>query len=268
MRNCIDCNKELYGYTKALRCKTCNGKYRKGKFKHSDATKKKISNTKQQEHNNVNCLNCEVVINKRIKSRLCMKCTYEVKQHNKYANTIMNKIKFIKYKHQDDKRYYIWEVECHCGQVFEARASYIKTGKIKSCGCSHVEHCKKLGGKQKGKNNPAWIEDRTKTSLYLRGKDFHRNNKGSWQYFSRKYKINNNYMCELTREHCEYGNVDVHHINSVVTHPDLVLEESNVISVRRDIHQYYHKLYGKISTLENWNSFLCSEFIKFIKGTS
>lgn len=192
----------------------------------------------------------------------------------------INKLEFIKHINKDKKGYEIWNIKCYCGNIFNAIASKIKIGRVRSCGCLNKEHCMKLGESQKGINNPAWIKDRTKISLFIRKKDYTRNNQGSWQYFSRKYKIGKNYICELTGKKMKPGELDVHHIDSVVERPDLVLDKNNVICINREIHKNFHKLYGKKTNKIQWEEFarayqtrptlkgVISIYHSFIKGTS
>lgn len=204
-------------------------------------------------------------ITKYSKTGLCIFCA-RTKKSGWCSGLTINNITFLE-EIGSKKGYKIWKFKCHCGNIFENIASKVKLGRVKSCGCSHAEHCRKLGEKQKGKNNPSWIEDRTKTSLFIRGKDFNRNEFGSWQYKSRKYKIDNNYTCKLTGfKSQKSGDLHVHHLTSVVLNPLISLDENNLILVKTDIHRKFHKLYGKITANEEWNDFVGKN--KFIKGTA
>lgn len=71
----------------------------------------------------------------------------------------INKLKFIKCLHTKKQGYILWEVECHCGKIFESRASHIKNGNRVSCGCAlltkHERNPNYKGGR-KNKGSLAW----------------------------------------------------------------------------------------------------------------
>jgi hypothetical protein len=201
------------------------------------------------------CKICGIKLNKFTQSFLCQ-------PHSKMINLsgqIINGITAIKYISQNKHKYSIWLFKCHCGKEFQAIASKVKLGRIKSCGCGHINHCKLIGHKQKGSNNPRWIKDRTKLSLYIRKQkgDFNRNKYGSWQYFSKLYKLKHNLICELTGfQGLTTRDVETHHIISVILQPELCFIESNLIVIKKEIHRNFHKLYGKVTNDIQWNDYI------------
>lgn len=111
-------------------------------------------------------------------------------------------------------------------------------------------------GKLKGKNNPAWIEDRKKIKskrTYYEEKEFFK-----------KILLERNYTCELTG--IKGGKLSVHHIKSVNKYKNLQFVKSNVIVIQRKIHELFHKLYGnRLFTKKDWDSFvLKKEYLKVI----
>ena len=48
---------------------------------------------------------------------------------------VVNGMKFIKIAHRGEKNKAIWQIECHCGNLFEKYGSAVATGHVKSCGC-------------------------------------------------------------------------------------------------------------------------------------
>jgi hypothetical protein len=277
MKKCIDCNIELKSHGKPKRCVSCYRLHRSQYFKHSEETKIKISKSKTKPKIDKQCSKCDVIVSQQNKTGLCQSCS---KKGKWFIGLKINKLEFLNHIGKDKNGYEIWNIKCYCGNKFTAIASKIKTERVRSCGCLNKEHCKKLGKSQTGINNPAWIKDRTKTSLFIRKKDYSRNNQGSWQYFSRKYKIDKNYTCELTGEKMKLGELEVHHIDSVTERPDLVLDKNNVICIKKEIHKNFHKLYGKKTNKNQWEEFIktfqsrptlkgaISRYHKFIKGTA
>jgi len=277
MNFCIDCDKKLKGHNNPKRCRSCNGVHKSLFFKHSDKSKLKISIAKSKLKEEKKCADCNVFVSSRNKKGLCRSCS---KKGNWYVGLKINDLELINHIGRNKLGYEIWNIKCYCGNKFNAIVSKIKIGRIRSCGCLNKEHCIKLGESQKGENNPVWIKDRTKTSCFIRNKDCRRNNKGSWQYFSRKYKKEKHYTCELTNEVMGVGELNVHHIESVVNRPDLVLDRNNLICIKKEIHTEFHKIYGKKTNRKQWDEFVrayntaptlkgaISRFHKFIKGTA
>lgn len=46
----------------------------------------------------------------------------------------------------------VWECECDCGAIIQARSNHLTTGDKKSCGCLYLKH----GHTRKGKITPTW----------------------------------------------------------------------------------------------------------------
>ena len=225
------------------------------------------------------CVRCKNDVSDRNKTGFCHPCS---KSNKWYSGLTINNLVFIKFNNKDNG-YERWTINCFCGNIFTTRASSIKLGKVRSCGCLNKKHCKILGVKQKGCNSPVWISDRSKTSVFLRGKDFLRNKGGSWQYLSRKYKKDKNYTCELSGEKLTKPyQLAVHHIESITLRPDLILDTNNLVCISALIHREFHKLYGKKTNKKQWEEFIIlrcyntaptlkgaiGKYHSFIKGTA
>lgn len=73
-------------------------------------------------------------------------------------------IKFLETRGNSSHAY--WLCKCDCGNEIEVRASHLKTGTVKSCGCYASEVSSKRlkeyasSDAHKGKGNPAWRGDK------------------------------------------------------------------------------------------------------------
>ena len=87
------------------------------------------------------------------------------------------------------------------------------------------------------------------------------------------YKKIKKYTCELTGYKSQQkGDLAVHHLDSVLIKPDSVIDESNVVCIKKNLHLVFHKIYGKITTKEDWQQFVklgaINRYHRFIKGTA
>jgi len=258
MKLCPDCkNKKIRTYSN--RCRQCFGIWRTKNFRHSEKTKRKISLAKKQPKKIRFCKICNKKIGNDGKTGLC-------RSHSRITDItekIINGITIIKLAGKNKAGLAKWRCICHCGKEFVAIGSKIRLGRVKSCGCSHIEHARELGKRQKGENNPVWIKDRTKLSLYIRknGKwNWCRNKSGSWQWFSKQYKLEKKLACELTGYKAEkFSEVECHHITPVSHDSELCFCYDNIILVKRSIHKKFHKIYGRKAPEEDWYKFINNE---------
>jgi ribosomal protein S27AE len=100
----------------------------------------------------------------------------------------------------------------------------------------------------KGEKNGRWVADRTK----LKNKRFRYEEKE----FNKRILEARNYTCELTGQ--RGGKLSIHHKNGFSEHPELRFEPSNVIVIKKEIHDLYHKMYGQFKdiTEDKWNNFI------------
>lgn len=64
------------------------------------------------------------------------------------------------------------------------------------------------------------------------------------------------YQCEITGQG---GQLSVHHIDGVWSHPERRYERDNVIVILRSIHKHFHRMYGWKATRAQWNAYLAKE---------
>jgi DNA-directed RNA polymerase subunit M/transcription elongation factor TFIIS len=98
-----------------------------------------------------------------------------------------------------------------------------------------------------GKLNGRWKSDR---SLI----------KAKRMYFEEKQFVNEvmrerNFTCEVTGE--RGGKLSLHHKNGVGSFPNLRFERSNVVVIKKSIHQSFHNMYGTVNITEDlWENFI------------
>lgn len=56
--------------------------------------------------------------------------------------------------YNEGPRRFTWLCKCTCGKDIQVRADHLIGGKVKSCGCSQMEHITKLGRSWRGKERP------------------------------------------------------------------------------------------------------------------
>lgn len=54
-----------------------------------------------------------------------------------------NNLKVIRRNGSDNKGKALWDVKCHCGNIFTTSGASIRSGGTKSCGCSRLKSAKK-----------------------------------------------------------------------------------------------------------------------------
>ncbi len=125
-----------------------------------------------------------------------------------------NNIKVIRRNGSDSKGKALWDVKCHCGNIFTTSGASIRSGGTKSCGCSRLKSAKKMG-----KGNKTHGE--TGSKLYsiwhgMKARCYNSNHK-SYDYYGgrgikvcdswknsfenfRDWSLNNGYQKELSIE--------------------------------------------------------------------
>lgn len=146
------------------------------------------------------------------------------------------------------------------GKVIGASRSGVRLFINRTIGGRNVKESRLLminKGKLKDKNNPAWLEDRTKITAK---RSFYEE-----RMFFKKILLERDYTCELTGT--KGGKLSVHHIKSVNAHKSLQFVKSNVIVIQRKIHKLFHELYGVWHfTKQDWDYFVShKEYLKTIK---
>jgi Mor family transcriptional regulator len=97
-----------------------------------------------------------------------------------------------------------------------------------------------------GEKSPNWIKNRHLVESHKRGsKD---------SYFKNKILKDRLYTCELTGK--VGGELQVHHIFPVWSHPELRYDGGNVIVIQRKIHKEFHRIFGSKTNVFAWNHFV------------
>lgn len=141
------------------------------------------------------------------------------------------------------KKGHIRSVESRLKQskTMKGRINWLAIKKMNS-----PESNKKKG--HKGEKNPKWIKDRTKL------KQYRYNTEEKW--FIRDIIKERNYKCELTGNG---GQLSVHHIKPVWKYSEERFNKNNCIVIKKDIHLFFHKLYGFKSDELDWCQFITNK---------
>lgn len=70
-------------------------------------------------------------------------------------------------------------------------------------------------------------------------------------------KDRRNYTCEISGQ--VGGKLSIHHLKSYAKYPELRMIKSNVIVIRKDLHEEFHRVYGR-------HNFTEENFWEFIKN--
>lgn len=98
-----------------------------------------------------------------------------------------------------------------------------------------------------GSANPKWKHDRTQ----IKTKRLHFEER----QFMKDVLQERDFTCEITGE--RGGKLSVHHKNGVRDYPHLRFVRTNVVVIKKSIHQTFHNMYGTINITETlWNKFI------------
>lgn len=142
-------------------------------------------------------------------------------------------------------RYYL--CKCECGVEKEILASHLKRGKIVSCGCFAIDQmCKRVG-----ENHPSYRKDISIEDRVLMKNRWYNPEYCEWE---RNVFQRDDYTCQITG--IRGGTLSAHHILNWWKYPDKRLDLSNGITLSKEIHFLFHKLYGnKHNNLEQLMEF-------------
>ena len=183
------------------------------------------------------------------------------KEHKRqyYLNN-KDKIKKSSSKRYDDKKEEI---------LFKQKDYYLKTRKLTGEGSGHGKGKKFQKGQipwNKGKKGLQVAWNKGKKSLL--NKEDHWNWKGGINPVndtirkSLEYRLwrkacieRDNFTCQISRQNG--GDLEVHHINNFADFPELRLDINNGITMSKELHKLFHKIYGnKNNTREQLEEFL------------
>lgn len=59
------------------------------------------------------------------------------------AGQKIHRLTFLEYAETSNSGNAVWKVRCDCGTIFTVKASAVKSGSTRSCGCYRIENNKK-----------------------------------------------------------------------------------------------------------------------------
>lgn len=135
-------------------------------------------------------------------------------------------------------------MECICGKEHIAGMETLKSGDTTSCGCIKKNFLIKFNtGKNHSKeNSPRWIEDRTKLSKYVHGKE---RRSPAYKHWTKEVKIRDGFKCKINNVDC-CGDLESHHILNWQEYPELRFDINNGITLCQ-----FHHPHGKVQEKEN-----------------
>lgn len=99
-----------------------------------------------------------------------------------------------------------------------------------------------------GSDNPNWNSNKTDIDRVQDRSTL------DYMNFVNECLVRDNYTCQLSG--IRGGKLAVHHIYSYAKYPELRTDPNNGITIRKDIHDQFHKQYGKVKfTAENFERF-------------
>ena len=99
-----------------------------------------------------------------------------------------------------------------------------------------------------GEKNGRWIDGRSTEREKIR-------HSLEYKEWNKKVFIRDSFMCQKTRQ--KGKKLAAHHILNFSSHPELRFDINNGITLSREAHNEFHKIYGKVNnTQEQLNEFL------------
>lgn len=142
---------------------------------------------------------------------------------------------------KDSKSYY--KCLCDCGKEKIVWSSYLRTGKVKSCGClvKSIEHDHK-------------VSEDFDSKVSKRG-----NRHKRW---SKKILEVNDHRCDKCGE--TEKKLNAHHLDSYAKNPSKRYRIDNGIPLCIDCHKEYHSKYGKIALRKDYHDWIGAPYDDFL----
>lgn len=182
----------------------------------------------------------------KVKSCGCLRKESDLKQFKDITGQRFGKLVVIKrigtriFKNND--RSSLWECQCDCGKIINAPANSLGWTR-NSCGC--INH-------RKGENSSRYNHNLTQEDRIKR----------RWlpEFCEWRKKVyqRDNYTCQVSgqKSSSKTGGLCAHHLASWIDNKQLRFEISNGITLSREIHILFHKLYGQgYNTVSQFNEF-------------
>ncbi len=152
-----------------------------------------------------------------------------VSKTKKIQGKKFNLLTVISFSHLSSTCHAYWLCQCECGNpnLICVAGQYLYTGRTKSCGCLLF---------RKGRESPNWNPDLSDQERLGR-----RNGIEIRDWRTNVY-LRDNYTCVLSGQ---TGRIQAHHLDGWKLHPEKRFDISNGVTLKKDIHILFHKLYGR-----------------------
>jgi 5-methylcytosine-specific restriction endonuclease McrA len=133
-------------------------------------------------------------------------------------------------------------VKCHCGLEWEMAQGHIRNSKVAECfKCGHITRSKTISGSNHWNYRGVLEIDKKRGHAQLKR--------------ARKVVLKrDNYKCYITGS---TDNLEIHHLESWDSCPELRFNPSNMITLTYNIHRLFHDIYGLgNNTREQFNDFV------------
>jgi hypothetical protein len=186
-----------------------------------------------------------------LRSKGCARCYHERTSKRNAENRVtligltFNRLTVLEFSHIQRQKAY-WKCLCRCGSQCIKAGDLLKRGETKSCGCLNrekmLEKLQKINEFQKRENHPSWDHNLSRKYRELSGE---RNILPEAREWRKKVYERDNYTCQVSNQKAILTNTLVaHHIESWNSNQELRFEVNNGITLNKDIHKLFHKLYG------------------------
>lgn len=122
-----------------------------------------------------------------------------------------------------------WLCQCECGDKKEIFYSNLQNGDIRSCGCLYTEMIDKLKIKEYKKRS------------HVRISPHH----WGWKRSRWRKQLLEKYDFACVLSGIKTGRLEAHHLFNQKAYPDLQYDPENGVILQRELHQLFHKLYGR-----------------------
>ncbi len=137
-----------------------------------------------------------------------------------------------------------WNVRCLCGTEKIVQGTALRSGLVKSCGCLNTE--------QKGENSPTWNPNLTEEDRARRRLGTPTNETGA--LLSQRIRRRDRATCLV----CGAPNsTHVHHLEPWALNRGLRYNPANLVTLCKECHEQFHRLYGNDAGLDEFEEFLC-----------
>jgi 5-methylcytosine-specific restriction endonuclease McrA len=171
----------------------------------------------------------------------------QVSRHNliNLAGQRFGRLVVVSRAENPGKKHTRWAVICDCGEKRVVHADNLRSGHTTSCGC--------LKREQRGDKSPHWNPKLTQ-------KDRDRRRHGTPTYttyttVAQKVRRRDRATCLV----CSAPrSTQVHHLEPWATAHDLRYDPANLVTLCKECHYQFHKLYGHDADLEDFEDYLTS----------